>query len=135
MADIIAVQDIVSSSLQAPTGLSVSSSPTAVALPDRLAGPEDLARRVRFATLVRMWRHETRYSSSLAKIVMHPAYQAIIGMGEPALPLIFEELQRNGGHWFWALHAITQEDPARTGDDFAAAAHAWLAWGRARGYV
>ena len=25
----------------------------------------------------------------------------------PALPLILEELQKNDGHWFWALKAIS----------------------------
>jgi hypothetical protein len=135
MKESVPVQDVLSGYLQAPSGLSGSWTATALCLPEQLAGPEDYDRRNRFENLVREWRRETRYSSSLARIVMHPAYQAIIGMGEPAVPLIFEDLNRNGGHWFWALHAITQADPAEAGDDFAAAAHAWLAWGRAHGYL
>ena len=101
----------------------------------QIAAPDDFWLRFRFDALVRDWKRDTRYTSSLTKIVMHPAYQAIIGMGKPALPFIFAELQRNGGHWFWALHAITQEDPAQDSDDFETAAHAWLAWGRAHGYL
>lgn len=43
---------------------------------------------------------------------MHPAYQQIIGMGEKALPLILRDLRdRPTGHWFWALNAITGEEP------------------------
>ncbi len=56
-------------------------------------------------------------------------------MGQPVLPLILQELERRPDHWFWALHAITGEDPARSTDDVDAATDAWLNWGRARGYV
>jgi len=66
---------------------------------------------------------------------MHPAYQQIIGMGELAVPLILKELEKNGGHWLWALHAITREDPAKEGDDFDAAIEAWLNWGRDQRYI
>jgi hypothetical protein len=71
----------------------------------------------------------------LTRIVTHHAYQAIIGMGNEALPGIFADLQTHGGHWFWALHAITQADPAREADDFEATRRAWLKWGAANGYL
>jgi len=88
-----------------------------------------------FQELAERWKSETRYMSSLTKMALHPAYQSIIGMGEAALPFIFQELEKNGGHWLWALHAITREDPAKPGDDFDAAVQAWLNWGMARGYL
>jgi hypothetical protein len=94
-----------------------------------------LQRKSQFDRWVEAWKRDTRYSSSMTKIVLHPSYQAIIGMGSEALPLIFEELRRQGGHWFWALHAITQENPVPDGADYGTAAHTWLAWGRARGYL
>jgi hypothetical protein len=31
-------------------------------------------------------------------------------MGEPAVPLILEDLQREPDQWFWALEAITEEN-------------------------
>jgi hypothetical protein len=96
---------------------------------------ESLPLRARFSDALRSWKQDTQYESSLRRIVLHPGYQAIIGIGKAALPFILEELQRNGGHWFWALHAITQEDPAREGDSFEATAQAWLRWGQAHGYV
>lgn len=86
----------------------------------------------RFAELVRRWKRDTALTSSIAKAAMHSAYQEIIGMGERALPLIFEELEHRGGHWFWALRAITGEDPARGISDFDAARHAWIEWWRRR---
>ena len=66
---------------------------------------------------------------------MHPAYQRIIGMGSDAVPLILRELQKRRGHWFWALHFITGEDPTRAGDDVDQARDAWLAWGKSHGYL
>jgi hypothetical protein len=72
----------------------------------------------------------------LHKIVLHPAYQRIIGMGEQVLPLIFKDLSARGGHWIWALSAITGEcDVAKSGDTFREAVQAWLKWGRKNGYL
>jgi hypothetical protein len=88
-----------------------------------------------FKGLAEKWKRETRHISSITKTSMHPAYQQIIGMGESAVPLILQEMQENGGHWLWALHAITREDPAHEGDDFDAAVQAWLNWGRSRGHI
>jgi hypothetical protein len=58
-------------------------------------------------------------------------------MGSPALPLILRELQRETDHWFWALKAITGEDPVDPDDrgKLANMAEAWLRWGRERGYL
>jgi hypothetical protein len=61
---------------------------------------------------------------------MHPAYQQIIGMGVDALPLILRELEREPDHWFWALEAITGENPVPPTDRgrLNEMARAWLRW-------
>jgi hypothetical protein len=97
--------------------------------------PEDLFVRLRFGQLVKEWRRDTALISSVTRTSMHPAYQAIIGMGKPVLPLVFEELQHRGGHWLWALRAITQQDPATGIADFDEARRAWLTWGRLQGHI
>lgn len=89
----------------------------------------------KFRHLADRWRKETRYISSLSKIALHPAYQKIIGMGYDAVPLILRELKDKGGHWLWALHAITDEDPAPDGAAFDEAVEAWLNWGKTEGYL
>jgi hypothetical protein len=69
---------------------------------------------------------------------MHPAYQKIIGMGEPAIPLILKDLEKNGPNdWFWALTAITDENPITQdiAGNMAAMTEAWLQWGRNAGYL
>lgn len=68
---------------------------------------------------------------------MHPAYQAIIGMGAEALPLILEDLRENSGHWYWALKAISAEDPVVPSDSgsIKRMKRAWLQWGEAKRLV
>lgn len=99
-------------------------------------GGESATRR-KFARLARKWRRETAVLSSTSDIAMHPAYQAIIGMGEPAVPLILESLAHRVDHWFWALEAITQDAPVprRLKGDIEEMAQAWLKWGRGKGLV
>jgi hypothetical protein len=83
------------------------------------------------------WRKETQWFSSTTQIAMHPAYQAIIGMGPEALPMILEELRQSPDHWFWALKAISNEDPVIPGDRSSVKRmkNAWLQWGVAKGMV
>jgi len=72
-------------------------------------------------------------SSSITKAIMAPSYQAIIGMGEPAVALILAQLRAEGDdpdQWFWALECITGENPIKPEDqgDSAKMAQAWLTW-------
>ena len=69
---------------------------------------------------------------------MHLAYQKIIGMGELAIPLILKDPAVNGPNdWFWALTAITDENPItkKIAGNMAAMTEAWLQWGRKAGYL
>ncbi|HWY86669.1 MAG TPA: hypothetical protein VNX28_08090 [Gemmataceae bacterium] len=90
----------------------------------------------RFRELARQWKEETQYTSSTTEMVMHPAYQQIIGMGREALPLLFTALRQKPDHWFWALKAITGEDPVVPADrgKIRRMAQAWLDWAERRGY-
>jgi hypothetical protein len=94
--------------------------------------------RSQFHQLSRRWKQETAFQSNITKKAMHPAYQRIIGMGREVVPLILEEF-RNGrlDDWFWALTAITAENPIT--EDIAGnverMAEAWLRWGKAKGYL
>ncbi len=99
----------------------------------RADAPSELESK--FAQLVERWRQETALLSNVHRIILHPAYQRIIGFGPDAIPLILRELAHRPGHWFWALHSITGEDPAPSGATFKEAVDAWLNWGRAKGYI
>lgn len=91
----------------------------------------------KFQLLAKEWRDETAHLSSTTKLVMHPKYQNIIGMGPAVLPILFRELQKNPDHWFWALCAITEEDPTNPEDagDLRKMSEAWLKWAREKGYL
>src|SRR5438552_1282659 len=68
----------------------------------------------RFADLAETWKRETELLSSIQQVAMTPAYQEIIGLGQAVVPLILQDLRREPEHWFWALAAITGENPVRT---------------------
>lgn len=93
--------------------------------------------RRRFRELADQWRRETETASSPTALFMHPAYQEIIGLGPAALPSILADLAETRAHWFWALRAITGENPVPPEErgQVDAMAERWLAWGHERGLV
>lgn len=101
----------------------------------REAAPAPKSVEETFRELADLWKRDTRFQSSPQRVIMHPAYQRIIGLGRPAIPLILEELEEAPRLWYWALSAITGEDPAEGEESIAGAAEAWLTWGRAQGHI
>ena len=89
----------------------------------------------RFQELTSLWRSEIRFYSDTPRIILHPAYQQIIGMGREALPLILARVERGEAHWSWALISITGEGASPIGaeGDLDATRTAWLGWARQRG--
>ena len=96
---------------------------------------QDMERR--FNDLAEQWKSETAHQSLMSNIVLHRSYQEIIGLGHDVLPLILKNLSVEPNHWFWALRAISGEDPVPAGDvgRFDAMRNAWLEWGRNRGLM
>jgi hypothetical protein len=90
----------------------------------------------KFIKLRDQWKSEMVHVSSTTRLVLHPAYQAIIGMGPVVVPLLLRELEQRVDFWFWALHAITQEDPVSTEmrGDMREMAKAWISWGKNQGH-
>ena len=91
----------------------------------------------RFHRLAREWREQSRHLSNHAQIAMLRPYQRIIGMGMPAVPLILEELRSEPDPWFWALEAITDDNPVppEAAGIVPLMAQAWVDWGRQQGYL
>lgn len=86
----------------------------------------------RFYALTEKWKKDTSLLSSTTEICMHPCYQQIIGLGPNVVPFILRELEREPGHWFWALKSITGEDPVRPSNRgrVREMAKDWLTWGK-----
>ena len=89
-----------------------------------------------FKVLSDTWKRETAHLSRAEKIIANPSYRRIIDMGEPAVPLILQELEREPDYWFWALLDITHCDPISPNiyGDVKAMSRAWINWGKANGY-
>jgi hypothetical protein len=90
-----------------------------------------------FHRLARQWKEETEFQSAAERIAMHPAYQRIIGMGKEALPFILHDLQETHDLWFWALAAITGENPVPEEDRgyIDRMVRAWIRWGMRRNVI
>jgi hypothetical protein len=69
-------------------------------------------------------------------MALHPAYQQIVGMGRSALPFLFRELKQRPDHWFWALRAITGENPVSSEHrgNIINMARDWLEWAGQKGF-
>ena len=83
------------------------------------------------------WKEQSRYLSNTAQMAMLKPYQRIIGLGLPVVPLILEELNREPNQWFWALEAITEQNPVppEAKGKVRLMAQAWIEWGKQQGYV
>ena len=82
------------------------------------------------------WRKDTCMVSDVGKILLHPSYQRIIGLGPAVIPAILADLQEHD-YWGSALEALTGENPVPEGSrgNVAEAAKAWLRWGGDRGLI
>ena len=91
----------------------------------------------RFIELAQQWFNSAGYLSSTTEAVIHPAYQQIIGMGEEAIPLLLMELLKASGRWFWALKAITGENPVPREHlgKTKKMTQDWIDWGVEKGYI
>lgn len=97
----------------------------------------DADMRREFTNLTKQWQSAHQFTSSISDVALHPAYQRIIGLGPAVLPLIFRDLEKSLNHWFWALNALTGENPVPEDQygDMEAMRARWLEWGRARGII
>jgi hypothetical protein len=92
----------------------------------------EAALEAKFHRLASQWKQETAHLSSMTQMILNRNYQSIIGMGPAILPILFRELQKQPNHWFWALTAITEENPVADEDagNLEKMTRAWLDWAR-----
>jgi len=90
-----------------------------------------------FVELAELWHKETALHSSISIICEHWAYQEIIKMGMPVVPLILKDMETTHGHWFHALTKITGENPipGEHAGHVNSMVEDWLALGRERGWI
>jgi hypothetical protein len=106
---------------------------TPLPTPPRPSSSEKLEQRLR--QLESQWKAETEFLSDAGKIISHPAFQAIISLGEPVVPLLLSDLEGRPSLWVWALPEIMGETPVAEADggNIRKMTDAWLKWGREKG--
>jgi len=60
-----------------------------------------------------IWKSETIFSSSITEITNNSAYRSIIGLGQKVIPFIIDDLKATDNHWFYALEALTGQNPIK----------------------
>jgi len=91
----------------------------------------------RFRRLADQWTAETENMSSIDDMVLHPAYQEIIRMGPPVIPLLIDDIEQSQNYWFYALYSLSGGQnpvPAAHAGDVDKMTEAWIGWARANGY-
>lgn len=67
----------------------------------------------RFDLYNSIWQNETMFSSSISEITNNSAYRSIIKLGEDIIPFIIQDLKSKDNHWFYALEALTGQNPIK----------------------
>jgi hypothetical protein len=58
-----------------------------------------------------------------------------MAMGEEGLPFVLKELEKNGGHWFYALKFMAGKNVSEGINNFEDARAAWLEWGYKNNHI
>ena len=94
--------------------------------------------RQRFLDLAQQWTDETGHLSSPTQKMLHPSYQAILGMGNEnpreIIRLMILDMQQHRRPWFWALSYLAQDNPVSQSDAGKTdnIVKAWVDWGKAQ---
>jgi hypothetical protein len=95
----------------------------------------------RFREQAEKWQQETEHLSSPTQRIMHPSYQAILGMGQErkqdVIRLLIRDLRQNRRAWFWALSYLAEDNPISPKDagKMDKMIRAWVEWGKAKGIL
>lgn len=91
---------------------------------------------VRFGELKAQLEAETALSASMSERVQHAAYQAIVALGKPVIPLLLADMRKEYYPWGHALRRITGESPVEASDRgwSEKVRDRWLEWGARHGY-
>jgi hypothetical protein len=136
-----ALENVVTSDVQAYVTRSIAG-PNLSFLPALLGktvARESEALEQRFHEQASKWASETEHLSSPAQMMLHPSYQAILGMAredeEEIIRLMLRDLRDNRRLWFWALSYLTRENPIKREDagKLDRMIKAWIDWGKQRG--
>ncbi len=92
---------------------------------------------LKFQLLAKNWKDESRFFSFAKQSTQLPSYEAIIEMGDSALPFIFKEMAHEPNHWFVALKKIVGENPISPEHvgNIQLMTNDWLQWAKTKNYI
>jgi hypothetical protein len=105
------------------------------------AAVEDFPLEDRLREQAEKWENETGHLSSPTQRIIHPSYQAILGIGlehrEETLRFLLRDLRENRRAWFWALSYLAQDNPIKSSDagKMDKMIGAWMSWGKEKGLL
>jgi hypothetical protein len=91
----------------------------------------------RFRRLADQWIADTENISVIEDMIVHPAYQEIIGMGPAAITMLLDEIEREPNHWFVALYAVSGGQnpvPPEHAGNIDQMIEDWIEWAESRNY-
>ena len=98
----------------------------------------------KFLEQAEKWDRETAHMSSPLQRMMHPSYQAILGMGAASphnkreiVRFMLRDLRKNHREWFLALSYLTEQNPISPKDHGKTSKMiaSWLKWGEGQGLL
>lgn len=100
---------------------------------------DDALLEARFKEQADKWSRETEHLSSPTQMMMHPSYQAILGMAvgheKEVIRLMLLDLRDRRRPWFWALSYLTGDNPIKSSEAgrLDKMIRAWVEWGKLKG--
>jgi hypothetical protein len=91
-----------------------------------------------FSKLASIWQQETKYSSFHYFSVRHPAFRAILSLGEPIIPYILDRISQKPDWTILAIPEIIGEVPNTRPESrgrLPMLTEDTLRWGYRRGYL
>jgi hypothetical protein len=101
-------------------------------------GKDERTLKQKFLDQAQKWGDETRHLSSPGQKMLHPSYQAILGMGQEhkdeIIDLLIQDMKDNRRQWFWALSYLAQANPIKPEDAgrIDRMINAWVRWAEMR---
>jgi hypothetical protein len=86
--------------------------------------------KAQFDELYHQWRDDSLFDSLPDHMKAHESYQAMVALGDRAIPRIAAELRKEPSFLFLALEDITGANPVPAEDqgNLLATVDAWLTW-------